>query len=183
MDLRLALEHEHSKAQTMEIVRYVGKSMNRFGKIVALVRLNEPVIAQRASWVVSHCAESAPKSVESYLPDLLKNLRRPEAVHDAVRRNTLRAASLIEIPDDIAGLAVDLSFEYLTSSTEPVAVKAYAMTIVQRLSEREPVLAEELRLHLAGTIPGSDKPAFRARARKVLAALDASLDCAEEVST
>ena len=107
-----------------------------------------------------------------HLPALLKNLRRPEPIHDAVRRNTLRAASVLEIPDDIAGLAADLAFDYLSSADQPVTVKVYSMTILQRLGQREPAIAEELRLHLGQAIPGSDKPAFRSRLRQVLAALD-----------
>ena len=172
MDIRHILETEHNKASTMSIVEHVGRSKRRFGEIVRLVTANEPTIAQRAAWVITHCSESAPRVVEAYLPELLTNLRRPDPVHDAVRRNTMRAASVLDIPDDIAGLAADLSFEYLTSAEEPVAVKVYAMTILQRLGEREPILAEELRLHLAQPIPGSEKPAFRSRSRRVLAALD-----------
>ncbi|MFT4551189.1 MAG: hypothetical protein ACI9UA_001253 [Pseudoalteromonas tetraodonis] len=172
MDIRNALESEHSKSSTMEIVCHVGKSKRRFNEIVALVTGNEPVIAQRASWVISHCAETTPRVVSAQLPTLIENLHRQETVHDAVRRNTMRAASLLEIPDDIAGLAADLSFEYLSSPTEPVAVKVYAMTILLQLAEREPVLADELRLHLEQPIPGSDKAAFRSRGRHVLAALD-----------
>ena len=172
MDIRELLETQHSKASTMQIVRYVGEDPERFGQIIGFVTSDEPLLAQRASWVISHCTESAPQIVEASLPRLLKNLQDKKHVHDAVRRNTMRAASLIEIPDDIAGLAVDLAFRYLTSPDEPVAVKVYSMTIIQRLSEREPVLAEELRLHLEQQIPGSDKPAFRSRARQVLAALD-----------
>ena len=172
MDIRNVLETEHSKASTMKIVRHVGKSSKRFAEIVGFVTGDEPLLAQRASWVISHCTESAPQIVEACLPELLKNLRDRAQVHDAVRRNTMRAASLLEIPDDIAGLAVDLAFGYLTSAEEPVAVKVYSMSIIQRLSEREPVLADELRLHLEQQIPGSDKPAFRSRARQVLAKLD-----------
>ena len=82
----------------------------------------------------------------------------------------LASAASTSPPDP--NTAVDLAFRYLTSPDEPVAVKVYSMTIIQRLSEREPVLAEELRLHLEQQIPGSDKPAFRSRARQVLAALD-----------
>ena len=172
MDIRSVLESEHSKASTMKIVRHVGKSAKRLGEIVSFVTGDEPLLAQRASWVISHCTESAPALVEAQLPALLKHLRDKNEVHDAVRRNTMRAASLLDIPDDIAGLAVDLAFQYLTSPDEPVAVKVYSMTIIQRLSEREPVLADELRLHLEQQIPGSDKPAFRSRARQVLSKLD-----------
>jgi hypothetical protein len=84
----------------------------------------------------------------------------------------MKAAASLEIPDDIAGLAADLAFEFLASPNEPVAVKVYSMSVLQRLAEREPVLAEELRLHLKQQLPGSGAPAFRSRARQVLAALD-----------
>jgi len=172
MDIRTELASEHTKAKTMEIVSYIGRSAKRFGQVVEIVTGDEPLYAQRGAWVISHCAEAQPTAVQPHLQKLFENLRRPENLHDAVKRNTMKAASILDIPDDIAGLAADISFEYLASPDEAVTVKVYSMTVLQRLAEREPILADELRLHLEQQVPGSDAPAFRSRARTVLRALD-----------
>ena len=177
MDIRSALESEHSKAKTMEIVHHIGNSPKRFGEVVALVTAGEPPFAQRGAWVISHCAEAEPGAVQPHLKTLLEHLRQSDSLHDAAKRNTMKAASILEIPDDIAGLAADLAFGYLASPTEPVAVKVYSMSVLHHLAEREPVLADELRLHLGQPVAGSDKPAFRSRARSVLAALDRGSPC------
>jgi hypothetical protein len=52
MNIRQALQSEHSKAKTMEIVRYVGNNPERFGEVVALVTGDESLLAQRAAWAI-----------------------------------------------------------------------------------------------------------------------------------
>ena len=70
------------------------------------------------------------------------------------------------------GSAVDLAFTLLGSPDEAVATKVYSMSTIERLCHREPGLIPELRLSLEHQLPRETKPAFRSRARQVLASLD-----------
>ena len=172
MDIRAALEEEHSKAQTMRLVEYVGKSPARFGEIVEVILGGDPLLAQRAAWAISHCAETNPSVVEPHLCRLIENLHQREGLHDAIKRNTMKAASILDVPDDIAGLAADLAFGFLASPEEAVAIRVYSMTMLLNLCRREPELCGELRLHLEQLLPSTRKPAFQSRGRMTLEKLD-----------
>ena len=171
MKIRDALEAEHSKAQTLRITAYIGDSRNRFQELLALVFGEERKLAQRAAWVVSHCAEAQPGVVQPFIGELLENLQR-SGLHDAIKRNTMKALAPLELPDDLAGRAADLAFNFLGSPDEAVAIKVYSMSVLERLCQREPALADELRLSIEHQLPTETKAAFRSRARHVLKSLD-----------
>lgn len=171
MNLREALDAEHSKAQTLRITAHIGGSRKRFKKLLAIMKGDDRKLPQRAAWVLRHCAEAHPEVVQPHLGELLENLRRP-GLHDAVKRNTMKAVTELELPDDLAGLAADIAFDLLASPGEAVAIRVYSMAVLARLCEREPALADELRLVIEHQLPLETKPAFRSRARHVLRALD-----------
>ena len=137
MDIRAALDAEHSKARTLEITAYIGNSRRRFGELMAILTGDDRRLAQRAAWVVSHCAEARPAVVQPSLRELLEHLRHP-TLHDAIKRNTMKAAAGLELPDEFAGLAADIAFDLLASPSEAVATKVYAMSVLEPLCQREP---------------------------------------------
>lgn len=171
MHLREALAAEHSKAQTLRIAEFIGDSRARFGELVRILTGDDRMLAQRAAWVVTQCAETNPETVLPSLEKLLEQLRQPN-LHDAIKRNTMKVASMLEVPDDIAGLAAGIAFDLLASPEEAVAVKANAMGVLEKLCLREPALADELRLAIEQQLPLNPKAAFQARARHVLQTLD-----------
>ena len=172
MDLGQALDAEHSKAQTLRITEHIGGSRKRFAELVAIVAGEDRTRAQRGAWVISHVAERRPEVVLPFIGSLLENLRPTEDRHDAIKRNTMKAASELDLPEEVGGLAVDLAFTLLGSPDEAVATKVYAMSTIERLCHREPGLIPELRLSLEHQLPRETKPAFRSRARQVLTSLD-----------
>jgi len=171
MNLREALEAEHSKAQTIRIVDFIGGSRKRFGDLLAIVTGENRKLAQRGAWAISHCAEAHPSVIEAHLETLLENVQRPD-LHDAIKRNTMKALSLVEVPDELAGLAAQIAFTFLGSPDEAVATRVYSMAVLERLCRHEPELAGELRLSIESQLPFETKPAFHSRARHVLRSLD-----------
>lgn len=171
MDLPTALDAEHSKAQTLRITDWVGTNHERFDSLLKILQGTDRRRAQRAAWVISHCAGKHPKFVQPYLSTLLENLRRPD-LHDAVKRNTLKAATELETPDDLAGLVADLSFSFLISPDEAVAVKVHSLTLLERICQREPALVGEVRLAIEKENANQPTAAFRSKARHVGKALD-----------
>lgn len=171
VNLRDALDAEHSKAQTLRITAYIGGSRRRFSELVEILTGTDRRLAQRAAWVVSHVAESRPAVQLPFLKELLNHLRQP-GLHDAIKRNTMKAASQVPLPDEVGGLAADLAFEFLRSPDEAIATRVYSMSVLEQLCHREPALADELRLSIEHLSPFETKPAFRSRARQVLRSLD-----------
>jgi len=164
MDIKAALLQEHSKAQAQRIAAYIGSDSVRFKILMSLFFNAEYRVTQRAAWVLRFCAEYHPTLVLPYLSELISNLERP--IPDAVKRNTVRLLQNINIPPEFQGQLADICFNYLTGS-EPVAVKAFAMTILANLTKTEPDLANELKIILQNQLPHAS-PAFSVRARKIL---------------
>jgi hypothetical protein len=171
MNIRDALDAEHSKAQTLRITAFIGGSKKRFAELMAIMTGEDRRLAQRAAWVVNHTAEAQPEVVEPSIGELLANLQRPN-LHDAIKRNTMKAMAGFELPEDLAGSAADIAFGFLNSPDEAVAVKVYSMSVLEGLCRREPALVPEVRLSIEHQLPLETKAAFHSRARHVLRALD-----------
>ena len=117
---------EHSKTQCNKIVAWVGSDQQRFDRLFYLFLHEEPRITQRAAWSLSYCASAHPEFITKWFPELIKNLSRP-ALHDAVKRNTVRILQKVDIPEKYQGAVMDICFQYVESPTEAVAIKAFSV--------------------------------------------------------
>jgi hypothetical protein len=167
--LRAEILAEHSKRQTMRIVRMVGDDAKRFTVLMDVFLNEEYRITQRAAWAVSYCAEAHPKLIRPYLRRMIENLKKP--VHDAVKRNTVRVLQGIDLPTSLLGSAADVCFTFLQSVHEPAAIKANSITVLANICRKEPELKNEFRLILQQHMPFGS-PAIIARAKKVLKELE-----------
>ncbi|HEY9004984.1 hypothetical protein [Ohtaekwangia sp.] len=166
MDLRQALLREHSKKQASKITDYVADNPVRF-KVLVDIYLEGPYrVTQRAAWPVGLCVEKHPELIRPHLKRVIDYLRKP-GIHDAVKRNTMRLLQFCDIPKRYHGALIDLCFQYLQDHKEPVAVKAFAMTVLYRLTQTIPELKKELQIVLEDQLPYAS-PAFTVRARKIL---------------
>jgi hypothetical protein len=166
MDLRRALEREHSKAQCLKIVDYVDGSRTRFKVLVDLYLAGPYRITQRAAWPLSICVERHPTLVLPHLQRLLDFCTNPQS-HDSVRRNTMRLLQFAEIPRRLHGPVLDLSFSFLQNRRQPIAVRVFAMTVIDRLISDKPDLQRELAIILEDEMMFATA-AFRSRGSKIL---------------
>ncbi len=126
---------------------------------------DDKMINQRSSWPLSKIADHYPNILLPYTQQLLLNLQHP--AHDAVVRNTLRIWQFIEIPENLTGQVYDQCFQYLSNPNDPVAIRAFAMTVCVNIAHQYPELAEEIRLVILEHYDHS-KSAFRSRGKKEL---------------
>jgi hypothetical protein len=166
MDIRQALMAEHSKRQTMAIVEFIGDDARRFAELMKLIFAGEYRLTQRAAWSMNYCAERRPDLIRPYLPKLLDCLKRDD-LHDAVKRNVLRLLQHVEIPQRLTGKAYSHCVDLIDNPYEPVAVRAFALTVAARIAKSEPDLMNELRLIVRKHLPHTSV-AFHKRAREVL---------------
>ncbi len=167
MDIGQALMIEHSKRQTMAIVEYIGDDAQRFAELMRLFFAGEYRLTQRAAWPMSYCAEQHPELILPYLPKLLDCLQRADA-HTAVKRNVVRLLQYIEIPKRLTGRVYSHCVDLIDDAYQPVAVRAFALTVAARIAKSEPDLMNELRLIVSKHLPHTTA-AFQVRARKILA--------------
>lgn len=166
MDLRTALLQEHSKAQCLRIVDWVGDKQERFDQLFDLFLHDEYRVIQRSAWPVSYCVIANPQLIKKHWSKLLKQMQKP-CVHDAVKRNGIRLMQDIEIPVKYEGTVMDLCFKFIESPSEPVAVKAFSLTVLGKLLKKYPEIFPELKLIIEDQLP-TQTPAFKVRAKKLL---------------
>ncbi len=166
MDICQALTAEHSKRQTMAIVEFIGGDPERFAELMKLFFAGDYRLTQRAAWPMNYCAERHPALIRPYLPKLLDCLER-EDMHTAVKRNVVRLLQYIEIPKRLTGRVYSHCVDLIDDAYQPVAVRAFALTVAARIAKAEPDLLNELRLIVSQHLPHATA-AFRVRAREVL---------------
>jgi hypothetical protein len=165
MILRKMVLEKHSKAQTDKIVKYVGRSQQRFNELAGLFLSDEPLLKQRAGWPLSYIAEKHPELISRHLGRLLKNLNK-KGLHDAVKRNTVRMLEYANLPEKYHGEIMNVCFNFIQSPTEAVAIKAFSLTILGRLLPLYPDIRNELKLIIEERWE-HETAAFRTRARKL----------------
>jgi hypothetical protein len=165
-DLREEILREHSKKQTAKIVKWVGDDAERFDELINLFLKDEYRVVQRSAWMVGNCGIDHPEFLKPYFQKLITYLAQPDT-HPAVRRNILRIFQFVEIPKKFHGRMIDLCIKFLISKDEPIAVKAFAMTVASNIAQANPELKSELRMIIEDMLPYGSA-GIRARAKHVL---------------
>ena len=173
MDIKEALLQEHSKNQALKITSYIGTSQERFDELMKYFFDNDWRLNQRAAYTMNFTVERNPQLFKKHLKKAVLNLRTPK--HDAVKRNTLRILERYPIPEKLLGTVVDISFDFLASPKEPIAVKYFSMGILFREAKKEPDLFHEIKVLIDDQMPlGS--PGFRNKGQKILNYIDKYTD-------
>jgi hypothetical protein len=163
------LVKEHTKTQCDRIVAYVGDDAARFAGLMRLFLSGEYRITQRAAWPLSYCVRRYPALINPYFKSLLDNLGK-KGLHSAVIRNTVRLLQDVEIPKKYQGRVMSICFDFVQAPETAIAVKAFSLTVLHRLSRDYPEILPELKLIIEEQWDEAP-PAFRSRAKKVLGQL------------
>jgi hypothetical protein len=166
MDLRQTILAEHSKATCDKITKWVGNSQKRFNELFDLFLNSEYRVNQRAAWPLSYCVINHPELISTHLAKLVKNLHKA-GIHDSIKRNTVRLLQHIDIPKKFHGEIMDICLRYISTPAEPVAVKAFSLSILQNLSQQYPEIKNEVKLIIEERWP-YETAAFHTRARKFM---------------
>lgn len=165
-ELKEILLLRHSKAQCQAAVNWVGDQPDRFDVLFECFASNDALLSQRAAWALSYTVQAHPAFINKHWSRLLKILAEPHH-HPAIRRNGFRLMQDIHIPKRFQGKAMDLCFRWIETPHEPVAIKAFALTILYQLSLEYPEIIPELRTVIESVMP-QESIAFRNRAGKFL---------------
>lgn len=157
---------EHSKSQCDKIVQWVGTSQKNFNHLFNLFLNDEYRVTQRAAWPLSYCVIAHPEFINKNFLKLIDNLKKT-GLHNSIKRNTVRLLQHVEIPEKFQGDVMDICFNYIQSPSEPVAVKAFSLTVLSNLAKKYPEILPEIKIIIEEQIP-HQTAAFRSRAKKVL---------------
>ena len=166
MNIKEALLQEHSKKQCLKIVAYVGDDKKLFAELITLMLTAEYRIAQRAAYSVSYCVQKHPTLIKPWFGKMRKKMSDKQA-HDAIRRNALRILEDVDIPEKYCGLLFEISNNYLHDINEPIAVRAFSISVMFNIAKKYPDLNNEVK-HNAESLLHCGIPALESRSRNIL---------------
>jgi hypothetical protein len=159
------LEAGYTLGSVKRMVEWIGQDAERVAALMQVFTSGPYRICQRASWVVGHLGQRHPHLMMPWLPVLIEHLARTD-IHDAIRRNSARVLEEIKVPDELLGAAADACFNAVADPNCAVAIRAFALTTLNDICQREPALWPELKLIVEEQLPIA-KPAFLVRAKRL----------------
>lgn len=169
-DIEELLLREQSRANTDFLIEVLSVKSELFSKFWKIMMRNQDPVSRRSAWVVDCFTENHPEYLDNKIEELSFHL--PDFKTDGLKRHSMRMLSRSKLPEDNLGILVDISFRWLQSPVESVAVKMYCVIILERVTQIYPEFKSELRdiieIQLNEATPG-----FKSIARKVLKRLQA----------
>ena len=147
MNIEQALIDEHSKAQTMRIIDYIGKNQKRFDELIRIFLESDYRICQRAAWTLTHFPETSFNLFEKHHEALISMLNRTD-VHDAIYRNIFRVYVDLTIPEDFEGLIYDCALKFAAIPKYAIAIRANAIHVAAKIACNYTELQQEILLVL-----------------------------------
>lgn len=166
-DLREEILKEHSKANAVRIVEWIGADAARFKQLMQLFLKEEYRVVQRAAHIVSIVAEKRKNLLVPYLTVMVQRMQEP-GLPVAVKRNVVRILQHMDIPEALHGDVMNTCFDLLADPKETIAVRAFSMTILANLAVHYPEIKQELRAVIEDGLEHDPSPGFRSRGNKIL---------------
>jgi hypothetical protein len=166
MDLEKEVLKRQTSANCNRIVKWIGEDAERFKLLVRLFFKGEYRLTQHAAWPMSYCIQYHPFFAKPYFKKFIDQLSDDKA-HPAARRNIIRLLQFVDIPKKFQGRLMDLCFVFISDPEEAIAVKAFSLHILEKLSDKYPDILAEIRTVIESRW-AFESPAFRSRARKIL---------------
>ncbi|MFT5821895.1 MAG: hypothetical protein ACI8ZM_003151 [Crocinitomix sp.] len=142
MDIGQQLLRETSRRNWDKVITYVGEDEERFAELMRIFFTEESKTIIGASQAVGVISEKQPRLIRPYVVDLIGYLKSNPV--DAVKRNTMRVFQFIDIPEEIEGDLFDIAMTYLKGLDTAIAIKAFSMTALRKISAKYPELAQEV---------------------------------------
>lgn len=159
------LLRDQSRANTDFLIEILTNKPGLFDEFWEIMLENREPVSRRAAWVVDYYCELHPLPLSSRIEELASGLNGFSS--DGLKRHAMRMLSRSELPVENLGVLTDISFKWLQSKTETVAVKAYCMIILEKVSEKYPEFITELSDIIEYQMDEAT-PGFKNLAKKVL---------------
>jgi hypothetical protein len=146
----------------------VGNDSALFRQVFDLAMAQKPKTSMRAARVVDLGCERNPELIRPYLRTVAGAL--PKLHDDSVKRIFLHILMRHPWVEDerIMGRLVDTLFRWLADQNQAIAIKAYSMAILEKLTILIPDLKNELILVLEESIPNWTSMALQVQGRKMM---------------
>lgn len=133
----------NNKQTINEIIDFVEDSPKLFAELMEHFVNGTSRVSQTTSWALGHIGEQQPKLIAPYHTTLLLQLQ-DKTKKGAVRRNIVRIYQTCPIPVEIEGELYETCMSFLLDPKEAIAIKAFSMTVCERIAIKYPDLISEL---------------------------------------
>jgi len=134
---------ETSRRNTDLVADIIIRKPELFEELFSVFVRNEEPVSRRAAWVIDTVSEKHAGLIRPHLHEIIDLL--PAFRHDGLKRHSMRILARSPLPSEIfLGELIRISFEWLLSPKESIAVKVHCMEILYRISQIEPDLKKEL---------------------------------------
>jgi len=169
MDIKKLLLAGYSRENADLLVSFIKDDKDKFSVLMKMVFGEDKILSQRASWVMTGSIEKYPQLANPYLDMLIDFMEHPiTGFHISVFRHIVRSFQYIEIPEDYHGRMIDIAFCFVMDRKEAIAIRAYAITILENFVRLYPELKDEL-IQVLKLEMDYTTAAFKSRARKIIA--------------
>ncbi|MFN8241549.1 MAG: (deoxy)nucleoside triphosphate pyrophosphohydrolase [Bacteroidales bacterium] len=144
-----------------------------FRKLISFSYSDDRKLAFRASWTLTKVCDKNPSIIFPYLDQIADALGKSD--NESVERSFLRILSLTELErldQTRHGRMADHCFSLLNSPVTAIAIKAYSMEILWKLTTIYPELANELAASISGMMD-EGSGGLKARGRMILKRISA----------
>lgn len=166
MNFRAELLREHSARQTQRLSEYACAHPRYFAELLRVFWYGTPRERQLAADVLGMAGQQRPAWLVPHLAGLLAAAQPGTGQHPAVRRCVARVLQFVAVPPEWQAQAFDLCLVFISTPSEPVAIKAYALSAATRLATPYPELAAELLAAIENTLTTSTSAALHSRAAR-----------------
>lgn len=139
-----------------------------FRKLLEFSWSDDKKLAFHASWILTKVCDQYPDMIDPFLPGIIESLEKLD--NESTQRSFLRIISLSDINRITGkhhGLLADHCFAALRSGFSAIAIKAYSMEILYKLSLIYPELTNELSATI-NMLQGEGSAGIIARGRIIL---------------
>lgn len=165
---------ETSRRNADAIAEIIFQKHELFEDLYKVFAGNRDPVSRRAAWVLDIVSEQHPDLIASHLEEMITLL--PSFNHDGLKRHSMKILARSPLPPEThLGELIKISFNWLLSACESVAVKIYCMEILYRISEAEPDLKKELADSIEWRL-NEESAGFYNRGKKVLKKLYQEMD-------
>lgn len=132
------------------------------------------VVANRAMWVVNHCAAIDAKRIKPFYSKLINHLKNKH-IHNGVIRSILGIFQTQSVPKKHEIFMLDKCYEYIKNPSEAIAVRAFAMTVAFNISKSYNDLLKELSIVLIHLNITEESAGIKSRVKHTLNAINKQL--------
>ncbi|MBS1773204.1 MAG: hypothetical protein JST82_10100 [Bacteroidetes bacterium] len=171
MNLRVEILKNHPGQQSEWIAGWIDNNAERFAQLMELFLNDEYRVVQRAAWIMNVVVEKNHEIIQPYIQAMIQRMAETGA-QVAVKRNVVRVLQFINVPERLHGEVMNNCFIFLANPKETIAVRAFSMTVLEKLSRHYPDIKQELKAVIEDALENEECSAgFINRAQKTLKAL------------